>query len=310
MKNNPGFSNGGRNTTWINSLRGNKGKGKPPIQPRAGHSRPLKDILPQGVWFQAHRGGLREVPENTMVAFERTWRLGGVPEADIRTASDEVIICLHDSTLKRTIDASEAINGKDVSTLSFHEIRKWDAGAWFDRKYAGSKVPALTEVFEAMQGKPMRQIYLDLKEVDLEKLGELIEKFGIGKQIIFCHNRQKNLIRFREIASDVRTMLWIGGNPNEIKEKFKRAPESSFKSLNQVQLHLRRPDGEQGAVSYLLGIEYLRTALKATESARVDLEVLPFDFDEASLSKLLDLGIRWYATDSPERFVRSIANWE
>lgn len=262
------------------------------------------------VWFQAHRGGLREVPENTAAAFVRTWRMGGVPEADIRTTSDDVIICLHDSTLKRTTNAPNVINGKDVSKLTFQEIQKWDAGGWFDQKYKGEKVPALTEVFEAMRGQPKRQIYLDLKDVDLDKLGELIAKFGIGKQIIFCHNRQKNLIRFRGIAPDVRTMLWIGGKPDEIKEKFKRALDSGFDGLDQVQLHLHRPEGEEEGVSYLLEAEYLSFAIKKTKSAGIELEVLPFEFDDTSLNELLDLGIRWYATDYPERFVRGVAVWK
>ena len=30
------------------------------------------------IWFQAHRGGLREAPGNTMTPFRYTWELGGI----------------------------------------------------------------------------------------------------------------------------------------------------------------------------------------------------------------------------------------
>jgi len=40
------------------------------------------------------------------------------------------------------------------------------------------------------------------------------------------------------------------------------------------------------------------------------LEIPPFEFDDASVHNLLDLGIRWYATDYPKRFSESVKRWK
>jgi len=202
-----------------------------------------KDIK---VYFQAHRGGLREVPEHTMETYRYAWNLGGLPEADIYTTQDDVIICLHDKTLARTTNAPDSIKDKDVSELAFAQIRELDAGIYFGPSFAGRKVPSLAEVFEELKAHPEWQLYLDLKKVDLEKLGALIEEYEVGHQIIFAHHLQENLIRFSQIAPEVRTMLWIGGTPEEIRGKFLAALDSGFEGLNQVQLHLHNKSSEIG----------------------------------------------------------------
>lgn len=260
------------------------------------------------VYFQAHRGGLREVPEHTLETYRYAWSLGGLPEADIVTTQDDIVICLHDKTLARTTNAPDTIKDTDVAELTFAQIRQWDAGVYFGRRFAGQKVPSLAEVFQELKAHPERQLYLDLKKLDLINLGALIEKYGVGRQILFAHNRQENLIRFGQIAPEVRTMLWIGGTPEEIRGKFQAALDSGFEGLNQVQLHLHNKPAEQ-RIEYLLGEVFLRDALELTQKAGIDLEVLPFEFDDASLYRLLDLGIRWYATNYPKRFRDSVNRW-
>jgi len=262
------------------------------------------------IWFQAHRGGLREAPENTMAAFRYVWELGGIPEADIRTTKDNIIFCLHDSTLRRTTNAPAAVGEANVSTLMLEEVKAWDAGATFSPDFAGEKIPALAEVFAEMQDQPENHVYLDLKQVDLERLGSLIKEYKVGKQVIFCHNRQESLIAFRSITPGVRTMLWICGKPEEIKSQFESAHQSGFKGLDQVQLHLRNTTTVKGETIYLLETKFLQYAIDKTRASDVDLEVLPFEFDDASLVYLLDLGIRWFATDYPNRFARSVRAWQ
>lgn len=264
---------------------------------------------PDTVHFQAHRGGQREAPENTLAAFERTWSLGGIPEADIRTTADGQVICLHDDTLARTTDAPEDVAGQPVSELSFEELRRWDAATHWRGAYPRQPVPSLAEVFDAMRGRTERQVYLDLKGVDLTALGRHIGALSLGRQIIFCHNVPENLVTFRRLAPEVRTMLWIGGTTEQIQGEFERVGDEGFVGLDQVQLHLHRADGGSATVRYQIGEEFLRSALATATADGVDLEVLPFEFDDASLGALLELGIRWYAADYPERFVGSVQRW-
>ncbi len=279
-----------------------------PLQPAATAPLAKQDTA---VHFQAHRGGLREVPENTMAAFRYAWDLGGIPEVDICTTKDGEIICLHDSTLARTTNAPDAIKDLPVEELTLAEIRKWDCGTWFDPRFRGERVPELREVFAEMRGHASRQVYLDFKKLDLAQLADLIAEYGAAKQIIFCHNTHQNCITLQGLAPDVRTMLWIGGKPDEIKAKFERARATGFKGLNQVQLHLKKPKpGERpGFLGYSLDPSFVTLALEQTNAAGIDLEVLPFEFDAVSIAGLLELGIRWYATDEPKRFMDCVAAW-
>lgn len=259
----------------------------------------------QAVYFQAHRGGMAEVPEHTMETYYYSWDLGGIPETDICSTQEGEIICLHDPTLGRTTNAPEPARSRDVSTLSLEEIKKWDAGIYYGEQYRGQKVPALAEVLQVLKENPQWAIYIDLKTAYLEKLNELITSYEVSKQVIFCHNDQKNLIQFSRLNPEVRTMLWIGEHPHEIRAKFEAARESGFNGLNQIQFHLYRKRVED-PIEYHIEDDYLLYALEETKKAGIDFQVLPYAFDADSLQHLLELGIRWYAVDAPAKFVSLI----
>jgi glycerophosphoryl diester phosphodiesterase len=261
------------------------------------------------VFWQAHRGGgAHEAPDNTMAANRYCWELGGIPEADIRATADGVIVCLHDKTPARTTNAPDEVKDRPVTSFTFEEIRRWDAGIKFDERFQGERIPSLEEVFAEMQGRPERLMYLDLKEIDLAELGRLIDRYEVNKQVLFAHNQQKNCISMKNIAAGVRTMLWIGGTPESIETKFAAALESGFEGLDQVQIHLNgfNADAEW---SYDISREFIQFAYEQTSKAGVDLELFPFLFEERSIHTLLAMGITWYATDEPARFVASVQSF-
>jgi glycerophosphoryl diester phosphodiesterase len=261
------------------------------------------------IYWQAHRGGgAYEAPDNTMGANLYAWKLGGIPEADLRTTKDGVIVCLHDLTPARTTNAPDEGKNQPINSLTFEQTRAWDAGQKFSPAFAGETIPSLEEVFEAMRYHSERQVYLDLKDVDLQRLGELIERYEVNRQVIFAHNNQGNCIRMKEIADGVRTMLWIGGNADKIQHSYQVALDSGFRGLDQVQFHL---NGFQSGADwpYELDRELIERVLTETLAAGVDLELLPFQFDTRSIHGLLDLGVRWYATDEPAKFVTCLQSY-
>lgn len=261
------------------------------------------------VFWQAHRGGgIKDAPDNTMAAFKYTWNLGGIPETDIHTTADGVIICLHDRTLSRTTTAPKEIRNKDVKTLAFKEIRKWDAGAKFRGEFKGERVPALEEVFKAMKEHPQRQVYLDIKAVDLNTLGKLIHQYAVNKQVLIASPRQSDCQKLKQITKGLRTMIWIGGSSGDIKRKLATVVKSGFAGIDQIQLHLHKKKGN-GPLQYHLDREFLDQTLQITRAAKVNLEVFPFEFDETSLHELLKVGLRWFATDEPKRFNKIISKW-
>lgn len=258
------------------------------------------------VFFQAHRGGIEEAPENTLPAFEHAWRIpGAVPEMDLATTQDGVVILMHDDTPKRTTNAPPPWCDKNISEIPFAEVRTWDAGIKFDAQFAGAKVPILDEVFALMKGHPERQAYFDLKDVDIDALATRIKDAGIERQVIFVHGDAQMCRRLQELYEGARTMTWLSGLPKEIKAKFAELAKDQFLGISQLQFHLRVRKGGPG-INYVLEPEFLAEAVKTARAAGVELQLRPFAFDPPALRGLIDLGVRWYVTDAPKAFAECV----
>jgi glycerophosphoryl diester phosphodiesterase len=94
----------------------------------------------------AHRGVMSTHPENTLPAFEEAIRLGAhMIEFDIQITKDGALVLMHDGTVDRTTDGK----GK-VGELTWAEIRKLDAGAKKDKRFAGTRIPTFEETLAMM----------------------------------------------------------------------------------------------------------------------------------------------------------------
>lgn len=262
--------------------------------------------IAQKVHWQAHQSTNTEAPENTMSAMHYAWELGGIPEIDIRQTADGVIIGLHDSTPKRTTSAPLADQDLLISECTFDQIQLWDAGIKFSEVFRGEKIPSLEQVLEVLSDHPEREVYLDFKQVDLANLAAVIQKYGVERQVIFCHRDHGNCKTIKQIAPEIRTMLWIPDN--EIDFKFQEVLETGFDSLDIIQIHLVDGEKEQ-AWRYRVQRHFLQNALEKLTEAGLELEVLIFHFDQASLFELLDLGIRRFAVDEPKVFVATLESY-
>jgi glycerophosphoryl diester phosphodiesterase len=110
----------------------------------------------------AHRGFSGKAPENTLVAVDRAMRAGAdMVEVDVTVTADGHVICLHDETLDRTTDG----RGSPIErTLS--DIRRLDAGSWFDPAFAGERVPTLDEVLGSVKDRILINIEIKPEAVD------------------------------------------------------------------------------------------------------------------------------------------------
>ncbi len=141
----------------------------------------------------AHRGDLAHAPENTLPSFSQAIQKGadGV-ELDAKLTCDGRIIVMHDSSVDRTTNG----NGK-VASFSLEEIRKLDAGAWFNKKFAGTQVPVLEEVFETVGKDKLINIeltnYSSPHDGLAKKVCELIKRHNNQSQIIFSSFFASNL---------------------------------------------------------------------------------------------------------------------
>lgn len=86
----------------------------------------------------AHRGAGTLAPENTLAAFQEGWNRGyRAVEFDVMLTQDEVPVLMHDVKLGRTVAGVGA-----VDQLRAAELLRLDAGAWFDPRFAGERVPS------------------------------------------------------------------------------------------------------------------------------------------------------------------------
>ncbi len=75
----------------------------------------------------AHRGGVRDFPENTLYAYRKSVEIGAdVLEMDVYQTADGEIVVIHDATVDRTTNGSG-----NVSDFTLAQLRELDAAYWF-----------------------------------------------------------------------------------------------------------------------------------------------------------------------------------
>jgi glycerophosphoryl diester phosphodiesterase len=88
-----------------------------------------------------HRGAAAHAPENTLAGFRNAKFLGCAwVEFDVRlTADNEPVVC-HDDRLDRTTSGRGRISKQPLA-----DLRRLDAGSWFDMSFASERIPTLSE---------------------------------------------------------------------------------------------------------------------------------------------------------------------
>jgi glycerophosphoryl diester phosphodiesterase len=140
----------------------------------------------QRILVIGHRGDPEAAPENTLASFRGA--LGGQAdyvELDTRVSADGTIYCLHDDTVDRTTDAVKQIGGQKIkfAQLTDRQIDALDAGSWFDLKYAGERIPRLTDALDLIQARS--RTLLEWKAGSAESCARMLrEKQLIGKLVV------------------------------------------------------------------------------------------------------------------------------
>jgi glycerophosphoryl diester phosphodiesterase len=108
-----------------------------------------------------HRGYSLHYPENTLPAFAaaKAWGATTIEIDVVLTAEGEPIV-LHDRTLDRTTDGHGF-----AADFALEQIRSLDAGARFNPRFAGTRIPTLSEVVN-WAGREEMGIFLEIKEAE------------------------------------------------------------------------------------------------------------------------------------------------
>jgi glycerophosphoryl diester phosphodiesterase len=128
----------------------------------------------------AHRGASAYAPEHTLAAYRLAIEQGAdFVEQDLAVTRDGVLICLHDASLERTTDVEQVfpdratevvIEGEQrkvwlANDFTLAEIKRLDAGSWFDAKFSGERVPTFDEAVALVKGRA--GLYPELKTPEI-----------------------------------------------------------------------------------------------------------------------------------------------
>lgn len=145
----------------------------------------LKSPPPHETSVIAHRGLLRDAPENTLQNFAACLDVHLGFEFDVRRTRDGKLVCLHDETLDRTTDGT----GPVVDRTSA-EVERLDAGAWFAPSFRGSRVPTIEAILRQIAEHPTSDGWyaVDMKAEDEAVESDVIqlaERIGVLERLLF-----------------------------------------------------------------------------------------------------------------------------
>lgn len=154
-----------------------------------------------------HRGHSIAAPENTIPALEAAAAHGAtVCEIDVVLSRDDAIVLIHDEILDRTT------NGKGrVSALTLAELRALDAGGWLDPRFAGTRLPTLSETLEAARRLKLG-LLVEIKERQrpdrlIARLAEVLAAPGALDEVLVISFDHCSLQRAQARIPGLRTEL-------------------------------------------------------------------------------------------------------
>ena len=162
-----------------------------------------------------HRGAAGLAPENTLASIQLALDLGvDRIEIDVQQTKDNVIIVLHDRSLRRTTTGIGF-----VKTKNYADILKLSAGFKFNKYYAKEKVPTLEQVIQLINGKAELLIetkYSFMYYPNIERHIINVIKQNNAKawcKVISFNDRA--LFRIHKLDNEIRTgKLFVGKHAN------------------------------------------------------------------------------------------------
>jgi glycerophosphoryl diester phosphodiesterase len=148
----------------------------------------------------AHRGLSGLAPENTLTAFKWAVAIGAnSTECDVYRTADGVLVLSHDRNTKRTtgIDA-------DITKMTFEEVRKFDAGSWKGKQFAGEQIPTLEEYLKVLKDTKCIPI-IEIKQPGTEKdIVELLGKLNMTEDVFIVSFNSESLAEVKRLEPLVK----------------------------------------------------------------------------------------------------------
>lgn len=247
--------------------------------PGPGEVRPVNKLV-----VTAHRGFSGQYPENTLAAFRAAIAAGcDRIELDVHLTRDNEVVVIHDDTLERTTTGKGNVADKTLA-----ELRRIDAGAWFDARFTGEKIPTLAEVLDLCRDRIFINIELKKGKNFPYTMAELadrtlsvVEKAGMTGQILFSSFDPAAVDRIREINPRLPLAL--------IVDKPWERPEEAGRGKLYGALNCK---------TAVLNAENIRRA----QAGGIEIHAWTVNAPEA-MEKFIALGVDGIITNHPDRLL-------
>lgn len=153
----------------------------------------------------SHRTAAGYAPENTIAGIEKSIKSKAeYVEIDVQESKDGEIVLLHDSNFKRTAGID-----KNVWDANTEEIKTYDVGSYFSKRYKGEKVPTLDEALKASKDKIKLLIEIKVNGHEqksmIPKVLQLIKENKMDKECIIASLNLSILNEVKKIEPKIKT---------------------------------------------------------------------------------------------------------
>ena len=154
----------------------------------------------------AHRGASASFPENTLPSFEGAIAMeADMVELDVQLTSDKEVVVFHDEKISRCTDG----RGK-IADHTLAELKKLDAGSWFDKKFQNARIPTLAEVLGVCKNKIAVNIEIKTESVSKmffggieEKCLKIVKQNGMNDHVVFSSFDTRAIMHLKQIDNNV-----------------------------------------------------------------------------------------------------------
>ncbi len=274
----------------------------------------------------AHRGASGYAPEHTLAAYRLAIAQGAdFVEQDLAVTRDGVLICLHDPSLERTTNIEEVFPNRSTeitfegktqkvwlaNDFTLAEIKRLDAGSWFDPKFKDEKIVTFDEAVALIKGKA--GLFPELKTPEIyegrnvqfeELVAAALDKHGLRgpradpkTPVILQTFGQDSARQLARMKIGVPVVLLVGSSKG-----FETAADvAAWKGIVQglgpaKQVILKNPDIVKWA--HAVGMSMTAYTFRASE---------PSTFPDVTAEMrhyLYTLGVDALFTDNPDKFPR------
>ena len=170
-------------------------------------------IQQQGPLIIAHRGNSSVAPENTLPAFQSALDAkADLIELDYYHAADGVPVVIHDEILDRTTNAEDVFGQPKllIGSYSSEELRKLDAGSWFDDKFINVRIPTLVESLDLIQSGSVTLV--ERKQGDADTIVRILKEKKLLDKVVVQAFDWEYVARCRELAPTL-VLATLSGKP-------------------------------------------------------------------------------------------------